>query len=248
MSTTEVRCRWRLFLVLGLLLVVSGLLLVPKVRWSAYGWLRGEAFYQGRPASYWRDQVQRHFEAKARGSVEIPWIAGVLDDLGAPVSIDNPLDMPEVLRPDPSAIPVLIDLLQEDDEQVCLAACDALGDIGADAQAAVPALLKMLQDPRRSYRESASFALRAIGADDKAIPILVTALDDDAALVAYNSALVLGKLGSRAEVAVPALTRVLQSEGANRRVRPSSRFTVGNGVATALQQIDPEAAAKAGVE
>jgi hypothetical protein len=31
--------------------VLSGLLLVPQVRWPIYGWLREEAFYQGRPTS-----------------------------------------------------------------------------------------------------------------------------------------------------------------------------------------------------
>jgi hypothetical protein len=31
-----------------LLFVVSGLLLVPQIHWPIYGWVRGEAFYQGR--------------------------------------------------------------------------------------------------------------------------------------------------------------------------------------------------------
>ncbi len=41
--------RRRLLLVgLALLLLLSGLLLVRSMRWPIYGWLRGEAFYQGR--------------------------------------------------------------------------------------------------------------------------------------------------------------------------------------------------------
>jgi hypothetical protein len=40
------RKRWRLFLALGLLLLVGGLLLVPQVRWPVFGWLKGDAFYQ----------------------------------------------------------------------------------------------------------------------------------------------------------------------------------------------------------
>ena len=49
-----IRRRWRLLLALTLLLLAGGLALVPGVRWPVYGWLRGEAFYQGRPTSYWR--------------------------------------------------------------------------------------------------------------------------------------------------------------------------------------------------
>ena len=52
------RRRPTLVLVLVLLLV-GGLLLVPSIRWPVYGWLRGEAFYQGLPTSYWRAEIAR---------------------------------------------------------------------------------------------------------------------------------------------------------------------------------------------
>jgi hypothetical protein len=51
--------RWRLWLTLGLLLLLGSLALVPSVRWRVVGWVRGEAFYQGRPTTYWRRQVER---------------------------------------------------------------------------------------------------------------------------------------------------------------------------------------------
>src|SRR5271154_6264238 len=59
MSMTRIKHRLRLCLVLLLLLLVSGLLLAPSVRWPIYGWLRGEAFYQGMPTSYWRSEITR---------------------------------------------------------------------------------------------------------------------------------------------------------------------------------------------
>jgi len=114
--------RWRSWLaLLVLLLLVSSLLLVPSVRWAVHGWLKGEAFYQGKPTSYWREQILSHLEARATGvtEVEMPWIIGVMDDLGIAVSFENPLDWPDVLRPDePAAVPVLIELLTTDDDRL----------------------------------------------------------------------------------------------------------------------------------
>jgi hypothetical protein len=112
--------RWRPWLaLLLLLLLVSSLLLVPSVRWHVYGWLKGEAFYQGKPTSYWRERILSHLEARATGAMafEVPWIVGVMDDLGIPVSFENPLEWPDVLRPDePAAVPVLVELLTTDDD------------------------------------------------------------------------------------------------------------------------------------
>jgi hypothetical protein len=110
--------RRRFWLLLALLLlVVGGLLIVPAVRWPIYGWLKGEAFYQGMPTSYWRERIQNHLEARLarlRG-VERPWIIEAMGDLG--ISIENPVDWPDVLGSDePAAVPVLIELLAEDDD------------------------------------------------------------------------------------------------------------------------------------
>ena len=64
--------RRRLVLVFLLLPLLGGLLLIPQVRWPVYGWLRGEAFYQGMPTSYWRGRIQRYLEARASKVVKIP--------------------------------------------------------------------------------------------------------------------------------------------------------------------------------
>src|SRR5262245_38178810 len=50
----------RVLLRAGLLLgvVLVGSLLSPDARWWLYGHLRGEAFYRGRPTSYWRPVVK----------------------------------------------------------------------------------------------------------------------------------------------------------------------------------------------
>src|SRR5262245_47664061 len=51
------RHRRRLFTV-GTLAVL-GLLASPAVYWRVCGWARGEPFWRGRPASYWREQIGR---------------------------------------------------------------------------------------------------------------------------------------------------------------------------------------------
>ena len=53
--------RHRLMLVLGLLFLLGSPLLMPSVRWSVYGWLREEAFYQGMPTSWWASEIQESF-------------------------------------------------------------------------------------------------------------------------------------------------------------------------------------------
>src|SRR5690242_8106067 len=55
--------RWRLWLLLLLLLLLGGLLLVPQVRWPVYGWLRGEAFYQGMPVSWWAEEIEENYDS-----------------------------------------------------------------------------------------------------------------------------------------------------------------------------------------
>src|SRR4051812_35296657 len=53
--------RRRVLLAAVALLVVflGGALLAPDVRWAVWGRLRGEAFYRGRPTSYWEASLRR---------------------------------------------------------------------------------------------------------------------------------------------------------------------------------------------
>ncbi len=56
--------RWLVRLTLVAILAAFAVWLEPtRVVW---GWLRGEAFYQGRPTSYWRREI-------ARGLRELEW-------------------------------------------------------------------------------------------------------------------------------------------------------------------------------
>jgi hypothetical protein len=128
-------------------------LALSGAHWRLYGWCRGEPFYRGRPASYWRG------EAAACEAVVIP---------GEPVELLPPpgpffrlrlrlaqcLNRPD-LTPEPdcslvncdgSAVPVLIALLGDSDPKVRYLAAQRLGLLNGDGRAALPALRELSSD------------------------------------------------------------------------------------------------------
>jgi hypothetical protein len=131
---------WHLWLFLTLLLVAASFLL-PAVHWRVIGWVRGEAFYQGRPTSYWKREILRYDEAIRglfdgnRFNTPPPlWI----DTLKSRLEID-PFKRPEILEGTSDAVPVMVELVK-DDEQGLFWAADALKHL--DPQAAIKAGIK----------------------------------------------------------------------------------------------------------
>ncbi len=54
----------RVLLRAGVLLgavLACALLALPSIRWPLWGWMRGEAFYEGRPTSYWRWEIHVYY-------------------------------------------------------------------------------------------------------------------------------------------------------------------------------------------
>jgi hypothetical protein len=43
------------------LAAVLGTLAMPGVHWRLIGWVRGEPFWRGRPASYYADRIRSQF-------------------------------------------------------------------------------------------------------------------------------------------------------------------------------------------
>ena len=91
---------------------------------------------------------------------------------------------------DSSSIDALVALLNEEDKEIKMAACDALGII-KNAKA-VGHLIRILQD--KDIRLTAIWALGNIG-DKSAIPALTTLLDDKDKYVSSNAAKALKKIG-----------------------------------------------------
>ena len=158
--------RWRLWLCLTLLLLVGGAFLLPMVRWPVIGWVRGEAFYEGRPTSYWRRECQRWHPIKygslmATAWIRLPsWFEQQHDQLvGIPF---NPKSgtMP-LCRGDPLSVPVLMELLKDDALHVRWIAIAGLANVGQPARPAVPMLLEIVQD-KGELQEEARHAIEAI--------------------------------------------------------------------------------------
>ena len=77
------------------------------------------------------------------------------------------------------AVPVLIALLSDQEEQIASRAATALGDLHVEPALAIPALTNALKDPRPFIRSSAALALARFGSQARpAIPALTDALSD----------------------------------------------------------------------
>jgi hypothetical protein len=145
--------RCRLFLVLVLLLMVSGLLLLPQVRWPLYGWLRGEAFYQGMPTSYWSLECERAGSEDQQSPI---WFDRWFGWLG----ISRASNPRALSAGDPRAIPVCIELLQTQGRWSRWMGAYALGIIAMTArepgtqneavQSALQAAVPILQEAART--------------------------------------------------------------------------------------------------
>lgn len=80
----------------------------------------------------------------------------------------------------PEAVPVLISLLKDRNQEVRREAVGALGDVGPAAKAAAPDLIDMLAGGPAEVRRECAWSLGRIGPDArKAVPALTAALRDD---------------------------------------------------------------------
>jgi hypothetical protein len=146
----------------------------------------------------------------------------------------------------PYSIGPLIQTLSNQDWQVRVLAAGALGEIGTNANAAIPVLQPWLRDPRLAIRMNASGALSKLGADPAGfLPVVIADLwpVDTGWLDVQVSILFENK--SRAKTAVPVLLQILSNT-------PDTGSPRNNGirgdVIAALQEIDPDAAARAGIK
>lgn len=116
--------------------------LQPDVHWYVIGVVRGEAFYQGRPTSWWAWHVESSYEpapfVPAKGNEIVPphWM------LLTPPSIADRL----LAWPGPPPTPWFSDAILS----------HGFGD-------AIPVLLELLPNPSVKVRQLAVFALRCLG-------------------------------------------------------------------------------------
>src|SRR5205823_2709359 len=135
--------RWLLLipLVLAVLAVAAWLEPTHSVR----GWVRGEPFFKGRPASYWEAGLN---DSDPKEQMRIPQ---------------------ELEGGKAAAVPVLVHLLGSSSETVRALAASMLAKIGPAAEDAAPVLMERLEDPDPTVRAVAVQALGAIKPADPAV-------------------------------------------------------------------------------
>jgi HEAT repeat protein len=168
----------RLLLALGLVLVLGAALALLEPNGALLGWLRGEAFFRGRPASGWARRLRDADPAEQERAV-----SALREGKG-------------------SAVPVLLVLLRGGEEGVSCHAALTLGGIGPEARGSVPALVSALDEGGPRARECAAQALGQIGLpDERAIAALRRALKAPEAAVRREAVKALGLLGPAANAA-----------------------------------------------
>jgi HEAT repeat protein len=198
---------WRFRLALFLVLILAGIWIVPVSRWGIIGYLKREHFYQGRPTSYWRSQIEAYFGPTT-------FFHRLLLRLG----VHERIVRPSILGPKPAAVPVFIELVKDGNDYVSEQAILALAATGPAAEDAIPSLNEALRGENHSNRKAAAFALGCIG--PKSAPVLSDALGDERKDVRSHAALALGYSGGpTANSAIPTLMALLKDEDENLRYK-----------------------------
>ncbi len=192
----------RPFLWLGILLAI-GLVLAfafPTSHDLLIGLLQNEAFYDGKPTGYWVSAL------KKRGyfGSEVPCNVGnVLSKAGA------------------GAVPVLVDMLQEADEDVRVQALFALSAMKpGEAAAAVSALENTLINEKAELHLRLACSALIKANEEAALRAFIDMLEHGRTARSRGlAATALGTLGQRARAAVEAVRVALEDEDLRVRVR-----------------------------
>jgi HEAT repeat protein len=215
---------------LGILLLVGAAVVLFEPTGVARGWLRGEAFFQGRPTNYWRKaladadpaaQVRSAGTLKGGGAAAVPVLAAVFQEdrpgdwQAAQVRCKAGEILGQIGSEARTVTPALLAGLKDPDPAVRKVALVALGQVGVPAEEGVPALAALL--PTSNRLDAIKALARYRGGAREAVPALVGLLKDPEADVRWNAALTLGLIGPEARGSVPDLVAALHDEEADVR-------------------------------
>jgi hypothetical protein len=235
-------------------LFVAASFLLPAVHWRVIGWIKGEAFYQGRPTSYWRGIVKDWNDIPNLNPAPsgiwtwLRQIFGDPDDDQMPFTLPNESGFGEDRTADPEAFSVEMELLRDEDNMVSVLAYQLLINFKPEVRAALPELLRLAKHPDPEKREMVLSLMCSVGPyEEVALPAFIAALGDEDEVLNYRVVLLLDQMGSKARQAVPSLLDLYRSKN-NVVPKGAGERTLGEWIIEALAKIDPEAAAKAGVK
>jgi hypothetical protein len=135
-------------MVLMVFAIIAGLI-AASMTFRIVETARKESLYRNQPASYWSQKLQEPIQRKEVWQGHLKMLK----------DIDPAADL---RRGDPEAIPVLIELLKEENSVVRQEAILILARIGGPAKSAMPALQQALNDPDEQVRARATTALKQI--------------------------------------------------------------------------------------
>jgi HEAT repeat protein len=246
----------RLWLVLVILIVVGlGVAFaLPRTHFAMLGWLRGEAYYAGQPASYWAAAIQKD-----------PFVG-------------SPGDVGRSLREGgPAALPVLGQLVKNDDDNVRTQALLALSLIEDDCHELRQVLLECLktednlgrfqlaaipiarlprqeaeaiwmevirENPTDEIRSRAANSLGSVGSKDT-LPVLRKLLDDPSPQVRVAAASAIWQLDRQEGMTLPVIMRLSGDRYGNRGQMIASEISFRSkralmpGLVAALKDEDP---------
>jgi HEAT repeats len=171
-----------LLLTITLSTVFGAMLSIPDKGIVVAGLLRGESFYRCRPTSYWSNRILNGPIPYSPGYV-VSWDPSTYVPASSIDQVKKSLGMKYTVTPyhyplrdhDPSAIPVLIELLRDRNSWVRMYAVETLGDFGPKASDAIPVLKELLNDDEIggfgiTVAERAAEALKHIESKEEEAP------------------------------------------------------------------------------
>lgn len=173
-----------LSLVLAVAIPTVVVLAVPALRWGVWGWLRGELFADGRPVSYWVNELEYgDTEERERAAISLGHIKGPYVDMSTAAAIlgwksqNDPsvevrrLATESLGRMAPTGYPVtgrLVDACADKDHTVRLAAVRGLAQVPLPDDRVFDTLGKLAEkDVHAEVRERAAASLQAARANKK---------------------------------------------------------------------------------
>jgi HEAT repeat protein len=163
------------------------------------------------------------FEGKPEGEVVIGPLKEALKDENLMTCVQAAGSIFFISGDSALVVPILINGLSSDDEEILMMASIYLGGIGPDAKDAIPTLIRLLKSGGEKERSLMIHPLGRIGA--KAIPPVLELLEDENPAIRLCAIRVLRWMKEEATDALPSLIKLLEDE--DRDVRLKAIETIG---------------------